>query len=234
MAQWPGMTTPPPAKTSATRWRWELTAASAQGPRKEQQDAWHGDARHLLVCDGLGGHRDGALAAATAKGVLAALPDADLDEDGYRALIRRAAGHVTALAEVGEDFPPGTTMAGALLTDGAVIVGWSGDSRVYAESGGELWQVTQDHAVWGLERCLGGGLDAAPETWILEPRAGDRYIAVTDGITDALRDNTLAVLADCESAQEVIEACKRAGLVDNTTVVVGTIVAVNDLGSAGS
>jgi PPM family protein phosphatase len=116
----------------------------------------------FLVCDGMGGHQHGEIAAELAVAAIKYSIDAsrdrldvswpfgydfDLSLDANRLItaIHLANRHVWRRAEQNlECAGMGTTIAAALLIDGVAVIGNVGDSRIYLYRKGELTQVTSD------------------------------------------------------------------------------------------
>lgn len=139
-----------------------------------------------------------------------------------------------------------TTAAAVLLDETGSVVAHVGDSRVYRWRDGTLSQLTADHS-WVAEqlragtltaaeaerhpwrnvvtRALTGGAEPALDVADLDPRAGDRLMLCSDGLSGVVPDAALArILADAASAEtacaRLIEAANEAGGPDNITVAV--------------
>jgi protein phosphatase len=121
-----------------------------------------------------------------------------------------------------------------------------GDSRVYRVVDGRLTQVSQDHSEVAelvslglltpeealihparniVTRCLGRDPLEPVDSWVFPPHAGERFLLCTDGLTNELRDSTIArLLTDGDDAQAIadrlVAAAVEAGGRDNVTVVV--------------
>ena len=138
----------------------------------------------------------------------------------------------------------GTTVVFAVHVRGTLLVGGVGDSRVYRLRRGELEQLTVDHSLVQalveagtikpedagshryrnvLYRYLGskeGGQGAGAKPVV--PKAGDRYVLCSDGVTDGLPDarikEVLAAEPDPQAAAEaIVAAAERGGSRDNIT-----------------
>ncbi|CCH80424.1 Protein phosphatase [Nostocoides japonicum T1-X7] len=129
-----------------------------------------------------------------------------------------------------------------------------GDSRTYRLDGGVLERLTTDHSEVqelvdaGLltaeqaerhplrnivTRSLGQGLGVRPDVRVLEPRAGERLLVCSDGLTGELPEpeirNLLLAHDDPQDAVDaLVAAALRAGGRDNVTVVVADVLSVGD------
>jgi PPM family protein phosphatase len=204
----------------------------------------------MAVADGVGGHRAGEVASATA---LEALRAALGSGRSLREAIEEANEAVFTKSLSNEDFRGmGTTLtAGTMATGGTFIVGHVGDSRAYLLRGGELRQLTTDHsrvqelvddgrltadeaAVHPMRNVITRalGMDATVDVDIhpvqLEP--GDRVLFCSDGLTGMLRDDLVGAELRRDSdlsrvVARLIDAANSAGGEDNITVVVAIVTA---------
>lgn len=134
---------------------WQFSMASDIGGRSEQQDridtlsSENGDSHLVIVADGMGGHRDGALAAqkvietARERFNAGSLPDprAFLEElclESHKAIIDLGAD---------EQRSPGSTCVLLYLNGPEAYWAHVGDSRMYHFRDGELLNRTRDHSV---------------------------------------------------------------------------------------
>ncbi|MDQ1745479.1 MAG: family protein phosphatase [Pseudonocardiales bacterium] len=171
--------------------------------------------------------------------------------------VRRANEHIlTAGAERGDRYGMGTTLTGVGVVgveQGEQLAVFNvGDSRVYRFAGGRLEQLTVDHsAVQELvdagrlsaqaarthprrnvvTRSLGSDPGPAPDLWLVQPAAGDRYLVCSDGLTGELEDPAIAELlaanADPQAAaDQLIGQALAAGGNDNVTAVVLDVLEV--------
>jgi serine/threonine protein phosphatase PrpC len=134
---------------------WQFSMASDIGGRSEQQDridrlsSASGDTHLVIVADGMGGHRDGALAAEkvieTAREHFHAgpTPDPGAFLEGLCLESHRA------INNLGEDEQrsPGSTCVMLYLNGPEAYWAHVGDSRMYHFRGGELLNRTCDHSV---------------------------------------------------------------------------------------
>lgn len=190
----------------------------------------------LVVCDGMGGHEDGEIAAETAVGALmaafkeqkpglAAAPAflRDVIEQGHRAVVR--AGLKKPVEQ-----RPRTTMTACIVAGETALWAHVGDSRVYHLRGTGVFNRTRDHsAVESLyqrgaiteaqmqthpmrnfvEECLGGEADL-PRIDIAEPEAleaGDVLLLCSDGFWSPLDMDVVAErLCEAEDLQDELDA----------------------------
>jgi PPM family protein phosphatase len=199
----------------------------------------------FAVADGMGGHRAGEVASATALEALVAAvksgrPIADAIALANDAVLERSAGDERLRGM-------GTTMtAGTLAAGDRLLVGHVGDSRAYLVRDGELRQITEDHSL--VEEMVRGGeltpeqaedhpqrsiitraLGIEPEVEVdvypVELRAGDRLLLCSDGLTTMVRTDDITAILRGEpdpqrAANLLVDAANEAGGEDNVTVVV--------------
>lgn len=127
----------------------------------------------------------------------------------------------------------GTTAALLLFGKRSVTLCNVGDSRIYRYSGGELQQISKDHAVaapYGKKPLLYQTLGIPAEQMVIEPyfsqgrcTAGDRYLICSDGLSDmvtaqemsaALTEKDVAVAAD-----RLMKCALENGGRDNITLI---------------
>ncbi|HEY4397943.1 MAG TPA: Stp1/IreP family PP2C-type Ser/Thr phosphatase [Acidimicrobiia bacterium] len=205
----------------------------------------------VAVADGMGGHRAGEVASATA---LEALRAGVASGDQLRHAIEGANAAVLEKSESDRELHGmGTTLtAGMLATDGHLLVGHVGDSRAYLDRDGELTQITDDHSL--VEEMVRGG-ELTPEQAEVHPQrsiitralgidpqidvdvypvelhAGDRILFCSDGLTTMVRQDEMASILARErdpkrAAQLLVDAANAAGGEDNITAVIIEVVEV--------
>jgi PPM family protein phosphatase len=219
--------------------------------RDGNEDDFLVDARTSLVAvaDGMGGHRGGEVASATA---LEALRAAVASGEAIRDAI--AVANDAVLEKSGSDqqlHGMGTTVtAGTLARGGTLLVGHVGDSRAYLARDGQLSQITDDHSL--VEEMVRGGeltkeqaevhpqrsiitraLGIDPEidvdVYPVELREGDRVLFCSDGLTTMVRQDEIAGVLSREpdperAAQLLVDAANAAGGEDNVTALVVDVV----------
>jgi serine/threonine protein phosphatase PrpC len=186
------------------------------------------------VCDGMGGHRAGAVASRHVARRLA-------EEGGRIASARAAAEMLTAIdAELYQQMRTdadllgmGTTVAGLVLAPRLVWFNVGG-SRTYRQRGARIERISIDDVPPGprsgmLTQSLGGAVPPPP----IAPHVGEeelstpaRYLLCSDGLTDMLDDGDIAdclALPDGEAVAQLSERAMRAGGADNISIVLVSV-----------
>jgi serine/threonine protein phosphatase PrpC len=212
--------------------------------RTSNQDAHieHGAAGLWAVADGMGGYRDGDVAARMVCEALGKLDASLAFEDAIDA-IRQAMSDVNLQLHRASIRPVNPVMSGSTVamlltrrTSAALI--WAGDSRVYRLRHGVLTQLTTDHT-WAAELNLPPSNDEADhaitravggeDTLLLDVRRervrpGDRYLVCSDGLTRELNDAQIrSILAEGDAARCVdalLAAVLATAARDNVTAVI--------------
>ena len=209
----------------------------------------------FCVADGLGGHAGGEAASRIVRDMVmdSARAEAAGDAALARQLFRAAAEHAHhELLAHGASHPRerdlGSTLTALRLQGPRAEILHVGDSRAYRCRSSLLQPLTEDHSlVFDLLRrgiiatreearahprsnivtqCVGGGSEApVPDFVEVDVAAGDRFLLVTDGLTDLVPEAGIAALCgeheDPERlADALVEAALAAGGRDNITVVV--------------
>ena len=197
------------------------------------------------VADGMGGHRDGDVAASHLVEALASLaPEAS----GYGRL-QEAARRVGCLntelfGRRGRDGPVGSTLVLLLVYEAHYACLWAGDSRAYRLRDGGITAITRDHSL--VQELVEAGVicDSARRTHPgahvitravgakpeleLEHRfgpieAGDTFILCSDGLSGCLRDQDIAAAIQpldlAASADRLLTAALEEGAPDNISFV---------------
>jgi serine/threonine protein phosphatase PrpC len=209
----------------------ELAELSLIGDREENQDRVaiaRGEKACLLVAvDGMGGHADGARAAAVATETFTEAfrkaPQPLFDPQGFLHLaIGRAHANLVELgSEVRIEVRPRATCALCLVQDASAYWAHMGDSRIYQIRRGRIVDRTRDHSHVELllqeglitedelgdhpmrnfvECCLGGNFSLPGMTVASAKRLqpNDLLLACTDGFWAGLTDADLAALDSAE------------------------------------
>ena len=214
--------------------------------REGNEDSYLVDRRLELfaIADGMGGHRAGEVASATALEGLQAAVDSGIavgDAVGRAntAVWDKASGD-TSLAGMG------TTLTAAWSDGTTLTVAHVGDSRAYLLRDDTLQRVTVDHSLVEelirdgklteeqasvhpqrsiITRALGvdSTVDVDVYSLILQPN--DRVMLCSDGLTSMVRANGIAEILRRESdptaaANALVDAANEAGGDDNITVLV--------------
>ncbi len=207
----------------------------------------------VAVADGMGGHRGGEVASATALEALRAAvasgqPLRDAIEGANDAVLEKSVSD-QELAGMGT-----TLTAGMLGSDGYLVVGHVGDSRAYLVRDGELTQITDDHSL--VEEMVRGGeltreqaevhprrsiitrahgIDPEVEVdeYPIELQPGDRILFCSDGLTTMVRPDEIASILSRErdpkrAAQLLVDAANAAGGEDNITALIVEAVEIPD------
>ncbi|MDQ1517436.1 MAG: family protein phosphatase [Actinomycetota bacterium] len=223
--------------------------------RPENEDSWLVDRELGLyaVADGMGGHRAGVVASATAIDTLLAAFGG-----GYPIDRAGATANAAVFAKAADDAAlrgMGTTLtAVALQPDGTAILGHVGDSRAYLMRDGTVTQITDDHSLVEqlvregrlspeeaqhhpqraiITRALGVEPDVEVDTYRVDLKPGDRLLICSDGLTGMLSNDTIAATlrrhADPQQAAEtLVDMANQAGGDDNITVVILDALADGD------
>jgi protein phosphatase len=214
--------------------------------RSGNEDNYVVDRRLQLyaVADGMGGHRGGEVASATA---LEALRAAVASGTGLGDAITSANSAVHAKAADDEELAGMGTTLTAVVPDGSnALFGHVGDSRAYLLHDGELRQVTDDHSLVEemvregklteeeaavhprrsiITRALGVDDSVEVDVFSVPLADGDRILICSDGLTTMVRPDDIAGLLRRESdptraANLLVDAANAAGGEDNITAVV--------------
>lgn len=123
-----------------------------------------------VVCDGMGGAAEGALASNQAvmaiKEYITERYYSDMSDISIKSLliaaIESANRFVFNLSRTDEKyFGMGTTAVAALIKDGEMYITHVGDSRAYKKSDGVLYQLTKDHSI--IQHMIENGEISAEE-----------------------------------------------------------------------
>ncbi|WP_245786020.1 PP2C family protein-serine/threonine phosphatase [Lentzea albida] len=210
--------------------------------------------RVFAVADGVGGHAAGEVASALLVErlhELDRLPAAGPED--VRATLAAAGRSLEEAGHAGM-----TTVAGIALVTVSERPHWVvfnvGDSRVYRFDGTVLTQLTVDHSeaqelvAAGLltadevrtyprrhvvTRVLGRAGMSDPDLWLFPPRAGERFVICTDGLSNEVADTEIdEVLRSHPDAREaaaaLVDRALAAGARDNVTALVADYAVVAD------
>jgi protein phosphatase len=220
--------------------------------------------RVYAVCDGLGGHQAGEVAAATAVETLETMFTEPTIDNLINA-VRWANRSVWQLAQEQSDKRGmGTTITAVGIIEEdeeqQLAVVNVGDSRAYLLRDGELTQLTEDHSLVAemerdghltheealvhpqravITRALGLDSDVQVDSLELVPYRSDRLLLCSDGLTNEVAEDEIGSvmrrLADPnEAAKELVKQARVNGGSDNITAVVIDVVHDEGLAEAAS
>jgi len=209
----------------------------------------------FAVADGLGGHSAGDVASAAAVSRLSQKARARTRSGGIleprdlEDAFLRASDDIT-LRTAGAAYGSGTTVAGIAVVEAdhvpALLVFNIGDSRVYRLRDGALRQLTVDHSYVQelvdagelaaeemeyhpeanvITRALGFGEAPPHDSWLLHPKARDRFLVCSDGLTREVSNAEIARIlggdaSPQDTAKTLVTAANEAGGRDNVTVAI--------------
>lgn len=206
------------------------------------------------VCDGMGGAAAGMIASELACSSFMDHAAAALEASGgERAAESLGSGAEKANREVYvrsmndvECEGMGTTLVALYANDDGVTLLNVGDSGAYRISAGVMTKLTHDHSLVQelmdlgrltaeqarkhprkniITRVVGGERTVRSDIFEAEAKDGDVFLLCSDGLTNALADETIAACCAPEKTPEaicgeLIETALEAGARDNVTVVV--------------
>lgn len=214
--------------------------------REGNEDSYLVDRRLRLfaIADGMGGHRAGEVASATALEGLQAAVDEGVDVSdavgrANTAVWDKAAGD-TSLAGMG------TTLTAAWFDGTVLTLAHVGDSRAYLWRDDTLSRITVDHSLVEelirdgklteeqaavhpqrsiITRALGIDSTVEVDVYSLPLQHADRVMLCSDGLTSMVREGGIAEVLGRETdptaaANALVDAANVAGGDDNITVVV--------------
>ncbi|WP_328376158.1 protein phosphatase 2C domain-containing protein [Micromonospora zamorensis] len=223
--------------------------------RSGNQDALHAGTWLVAVADGMGGMAAGDLASALTIDAVAPL-DVETPEDALVAALEGGIALATsrirqAVAEDSERQGMGTTLTALLFarTGSCLALAHVGDSRAYLFREGVLKQITRDdtfvqmlvdqgvitadqassHPRRAVVTQALQGDEVSPSYATMVPRAGDRWLLCSDGLSNVVRPDTLTEVLTgyperSECVGKLIDLALHAGAPDNVTVVVADVV----------
>jgi len=186
-----------------------------QGPRIANEDGLLADIERglFVICDGVGGHPNGDLAAEATIDMfcnLETLTGATLID-----AIRDANHHCKACSDARS-----TTCTAVLIQDNKAIVRHAGDTRAWLMHKQSLRQLTTDHGYKAyLSNAVGFLTDIQCAQYTVEP--GDTIILTTDGIHDYISVETISqivAISDIPAKDLVAEALLYTK--DNCTAII--------------
>lgn len=174
----------------------------------------------FVVCDGMGGHAMGDVAAQTVCEAIASYwennPQEDDSEVKVKAACRAASSAMDKRADELNRVEMGTTMVLASMEGNKVTIAHCGDSRCYLFREGEVVYRTKDHIRLDLgwevvSKCFFSYRHkrARPDMEQFELRHGDRIFLCSDGVYKAIAPEILtARLLDNRPLEDVVDVIK--------------------------
>ncbi len=214
---------------------WRSSARTDTGKvRARNEDAFLALPQHGLwvVADGMGGHRNGALASRMIVEQLAELPGgSDLNlrvrqlRRSLHDLNRRLTQEVTLVC--GEsDTVMGSTVVALLVEGDRAACVWAGDSRCYLWRSGNLYQISRDHSLYqqlivekqmspeqaaahpgahALTRAVGASENLVLDVVDFTVYPGDTLLLCSDGLYQNLSGPSLGAALNLPSPQLALE-----------------------------
>jgi protein phosphatase len=224
---------------------------SHKGRRKSNEDSMVIDPSMglFVVADGMGGHNAGEVASALAAKTLHEFigKATEASESTLAEALCLANDQVLTTAGTNPTYEGmGTTVVAAFVSDGALVFGSVGDSRIYLMRGGALEQLTDDDS-WVsrvlpadaigseeasrhpmrhvLTKVVGLREDMEPSVGSSTFVSGDTLLLCSDGLHGVVNDDAIAALLGRtgtveEIAGELVEKALSSGSTDNITAVV--------------
>lgn len=214
--------------------------------RKTNEDAAYSDKGLYIVCDGMGGHRAGDVAANMAADTIAAA--LQKKKPSVRMLLSTIAMtneriYQYAAAEKRMN-GMGTTLTMLWADETDVLLAQVGDSRAYLLRDGVLRQCTHDHSMVAelvrmgsiteaearvhphrnlITRALGTEKKVEPDIFELNRQRGDRWLLCSDGLTNHLDNAELQAFLEgrplYEAADLMLRLALSRGGKDNVTIL---------------
>ena len=212
---------------------------SEKGPRMNNEDCLNiveiEDKRTLfVVCDGIGGHSCGEVASKTVCDSFSAYWQKHPDTiDSVQKIEDAAKVASQAIDEVSGHYQMGTTLVMASIEGETAHIAHAGDSRCYViDIKGNVKYRTIDHIEFSsislpyINRAFftGHPEEAVPEIKVVELQPLDRILLCTDGLYNAIDDESLLHTLQCardveQVAEKYCAICKEKAS-DNYTAII--------------
>lgn len=199
------------------------------------------------VADGMGGHTAGDVASGMICEALNAIkPPQALSEylDEVENRLLRVNDKLRAIAKGNESQTIGSTVAALIARGRHAVCVWAGDSRIYRCRGGQIVQITQDHALVEelvekgiltrlqasshpqgnlVTRAIGAADGLKLDLEIVELQPGDVFILCSDGLDKEVKPSEMLEIAGRENdrslSDTLVDLALSRGSRDNVTVV---------------
>ncbi len=196
------------------------------------------------VADGMGGHREGGVAATRLVEALQSLAPA---ATGYARLAEalRRIDQINAdlFSRQDRDGQSGSTLVFLLVHEAHYACVWAGDSRAYRLRDGRLSAITRDHSVVQdlvetgmlrdsqrrshpnshiVTRAIGAAASVELDQRFAPIEVGDVFLLCSDGLTACLSDDRIAAMLGPDlprSADCLLSAALEGGAPDNVSIV---------------
>ncbi|HUA69454.1 MAG TPA: protein phosphatase 2C domain-containing protein, partial [Solirubrobacteraceae bacterium] len=228
----------------------QAAAWTEVGRRANNEDSVFCSPRLVAVADGVGGAAAGEVASRCAINEMISLEASRLTsalDVAVHGALQKANSALSFLVECRPEWAgmATTLTAVALSNDGDYVIANVGDSRTYLSRDGELRQLTRDQSLvqelidrGSITReqarghpqrsvvleSLDGNEHAIGAPALHRARLGDRLLLCSDGISDYLTDDQIAVALRTRSpqdaAQQLVAMALDAGSRDNVSAVV--------------
>ena len=191
--------------------------------RKDNQDSFliDKDINLYAVADGMGGHKNGAVASKTAIETLHLSVKETLSQKNFSPEIALKEAFEKANHEVysknqsdiGNLEDMGTTLVAALIWEKEIFFANVGDSRAYLFRQPNLWRITEDHSILNdrikkglideanmdlivdsnvITRSIGFIPNVQVDTFQREIQKKDLFMLCSDGLTSMIKDKDIA------------------------------------------
>ena len=212
---------------------------SEKGPRISNEDCCNildiADKRSLfLVCDGMGGHSCGEVASKTVCDAFSSFWKENPDViDSKQKVMEAAKAASTKLDEASSIYEMGTTMVLCSVEGKRATIAHAGDSRCYViDIKGNVKYRSIDHVEYSstflpyINKAFftRHSENANPEVKVVELHPLDRILLCTDGLYNAIDDETLLHILQCakdvtQVADKYCAICKEKAN-DNYTAII--------------
>ncbi|MDH3413940.1 MAG: protein phosphatase 2C domain-containing protein [Gammaproteobacteria bacterium] len=199
------------------------------------------------VADGMGGHTAGDLASGMiCESLNAVKPPVALSDllDEVEQRLLRVNDKLRSIAKGNASQTIGSTVAALIARDRHAICVWAGDSRIYRCRGGQIVQITQDHALVEelvekgiltrlqasshpqgnlVTRAIGATDVLKLDLEIVELQPGDVFVLCSDGLDKEVKPAEMLEIAgrnnDRSLSDTLVDLALSRGSRDNVTVV---------------